>query len=210
MLESVLTGVKDWCQHVIRDTGYPGIAGLMTLESACIPIPSEAIMTVGGIVAQQGHLNFHAVALSGAFGCMMGSALAYWAGHRGGRPFVVKYGKYFLFREHDLEVADRWFSRYGQTAVFASRMLPIIRTFISFPAGIHRMRFWPFLALSFIGSVPWCYLLTYAGYKLGERWKVVQDYMHRFEYLIAALIVLGLGWYLWRHVKTGKPSEKES
>ncbi len=201
MLEAILTSVKEWSSAVIQATGYPGIVLLMTLESACIPVPSEAIMTVGGVVARQGFLNFHLVSLSGALGCTVGSALAYWAGIKGGRPFLIKYGRLFLIRPHDLDVADRWFAKYGQMAVFISRMLPIIRTFISFPAGIHRMNFWPFLALSFVGSVPWCYMLTYLGYHMEARWQTIQGYLHRFEVLIAALIVMGVAWFVWAHVR---------
>lgn len=209
MLESILTAVKTWCEGVIGTTGYFGIVSLMTLESACIPIPSEAIMTVGGVVAHQGKLNFHLVVFAGAFGNLLGSALTYWVGARGGRNFMVKYGKYILVRAHDLEVADRWFHRWGNWAAFIARMLPIIRTFISFPAGVHRVPLLPFLILSFVGSVPWCYFLTYVGYYMSKKWETIKAYMHEFELVITVLLVLGVGYYIYRHLKPEKPMSAE-
>ncbi len=210
MVESLLTTLKDWCEQVVATTGYPGIIALMAIGCACIPIPSEVVMVAAGIVAQKGGICFHAAAILGAFGCMIGSALSYWAGRKGGRPFLEKYGKYVLFRAHDFEVADRWFHKYGQGAVFLGRMVPVIRTFISLPAGIHGVSFWPFLALSLVGSLPWCYGLAYVGYRASEQWETVQRYMNRFETLIIVLILVGIVWFVYSHLRRRRrPAEEQ-
>jgi membrane protein DedA with SNARE-associated domain len=192
VINAILELIKEFATGVIGATGYPGIIMLMCLESACIPVPSEVIMPFAGFLAYEGVLNVHWAAAAGALGCMLGSALAYWVGIRGGRPFLAKYGKYVLAGQHEIEMADRWFNRYGQWAVFASRMLPIIRTFISLPAGIHRMGFLPFIVLSFVGSLPWCYALAYVGYHLGKNWLEVKYFLHRFD----AVILVGLALLL--------------
>ena len=140
---------------------YAGIALLMAIESACIPLPSELIMPFSGYLVSTGDFNIHSASIAGAVGCAIGSAVAYWVGVWGGRPFLERYGRYVLIRRKDLDMADRFFERWGMWAVFISRLLPVIRTFISCSAGISRMPFVPFLILSFVGSVPWCYLLTY-------------------------------------------------
>lgn len=195
MFETIIQLFEVWVKPVIEVGGYAGILGLMTLESACIPIPSEVIMPTGGILAQEGKLNFHLVALAGTLGCSVGSALAYWVGIVGGRPFIEKYGKYLLIRKKEIEHADAWFQKYGQVAVFFSRMLPIIRTFISLPAGIYRMKFWPFLILSFIGSLPWCYAMAAIGFAFQERREEISKYFHIFDYIIIVVVLFfGIRW----------------
>jgi membrane protein DedA with SNARE-associated domain len=201
-----------WIRGVISLGGYPGIILLMALESACIPLPSELIMPFAGAlttaaIAQSVHrgpLNFHLVALSGALGCALGSALAYWVGAKGGREFVFRYGKYILLKRKDVESADRWFQRQGPVAVFLSRLLPVVRTFISLPAGIARMPFWPFIILSFAGSVPWCYFLAYIGIKFAERLDDLKKYFHRVDLAIGILLLIGFAYWLWRHLKPDK------
>ena len=201
MIEEILSELARFITGVISNTGYTGIFLLMAIESACIPAPSEVIMPFSGFLVFSGQFNLHLVAIAGALGNVAGSWLAWWAGWKGGRPFIQKYGRYILISEHDLTVADRFFSRYGAATVFFSRMLPVIRTYISFPAGIARMPLAPFLLYTFIGALPWCYLLTYIGISLGERWESLRGYFREFDVLIAAVLILGVIWYVWRHIR---------
>jgi len=173
---------------IIGQVGYLGIFILMTLESVCLPIPSEVVMTFGGFAAQRGDLNFWIVGLTGSLGCLAGSAIAYVIGYYGGRPFLKKYGKLVMINEHDIDHADRWFSRYGIEAVFITRLLPIVRTFISLPAGMAKMNFTKFAIYSFAGSLPWCFALTYAGIMLGKNWDTLQQYWTYFD----VIVILGL------------------
>ena len=206
MIEQVLSELARAITGVISGTGYGGILILMAIESACIPVPSEVIMPFSGFLVFAGRFNIHLVAIVGAIGNAGGSWLAWWAGKKGGRPFIEKYGRYILISRHDLEMAERFFGRYGNATVFFSRMLPIIRTYISFPAGIARMPLGPFLAYTFIGALPWCYLLTYVGISLGERWESLRVYFRQFDVLIAAVCVIGAAWYVWRHIKNSRSS----
>jgi membrane protein DedA with SNARE-associated domain len=185
----------------IQALGYAGIVLLMAIESACIPLPSEIIMPFSGYLVYTGVFNLHLASFSGAFGCAVGSAVAYYAGMLGGRPFVEKYGRYVLLRHRDLDRADRWFNKYGEAAVFISRLLPVIRTFISFPAGVSRMNFPRFLVYSFVGSVPWCYFLTYLGKVLGQNWQSIKGYFHGADVIIGVLLLAGFGVFLYHHLK---------
>ena len=186
----------------IRSGGYLAVGLLMALESACIPIPSEVIMPFAGYLVFKGAMGFHAASLAGAIGCAVGSSAAYAVGSAGGRPLVERYGRYILLRHKDLDAADRFFARYGEAAVFVSRLLPIIRTFISLPAGIARMDFPRFLLYSFIGSIPWCYLLTYIGRKLGENWESIRGAFHGADLIVGLAVALGLALFVWHHVRT--------
>lgn len=185
----------------------------MAIESACIPLPSEIIMPFAGWMVHQGAMNFHAASLAGALGCAVGSALAYWVGALGGRPFVEKYGRYILLRHRDLDRADQWFALYGEAVVFWSRLLPVVRTFISLPAGIARMPFGRFLALSFLGSVPWCYFLTWLGVVLGRNassFEAVHEkltrYFHGADVVIGIALLLLFGLWLRHHFKPEPPA----
>lgn len=162
--------------NIISQVGYLGIIFLMTLESACMPVPSEIVMPFGGFAAQRGDLDFFLVGMAGSVGCLIGSVLSYAVGYYGGRPVLEKYGKYVLISSDKMHIADAWFEKYGGKAVFIARLLPIIRTFISLPAGVARMDFKKFAVYSFVGSIPWCYALAYAGVVLGENWTVLEDY----------------------------------
>jgi membrane protein DedA with SNARE-associated domain len=181
--------------------GYPGVVVMMAIESACIPLPSEIIMPFSGFLVYEGKFNLHMASLSGALGCAVGSAAAYYAGMRGGRPFLEKYGRYVLIRKRDMDHADRWFDRYGESVVFFSRLLPVVRTFISFPAGVSRMNFGRFIIYSFIGSVPWCYFLTYVGMALGKRWETIRAYFHGADVVIVVLFGLAFALWLYHHLK---------
>src|SRR5438067_5538758 len=154
----------------ISTLGYAGVVLLMAIESACIPLPSEIIMPFSGYLVYTDRFNLWAVAVAGAAGCVAGSIVAYGVGMYGGRPVIEKYGRYVLISPHDLDLADKWFARRGELIVFASRLLPVIRTFIAFPAGVAKMNLTRFVVYTFLGSLPWCMGLAYVGQKLGEEW----------------------------------------
>ncbi|MGH9927892.1 MAG: DedA family protein [Pyrinomonadaceae bacterium] len=184
--------------------GYSGIVLLMAIESACIPLPSEIIMPFSGYLVSTGQMNLWGVSIAGAVGCVLGSLVAYWVGSKGGRPLIEKYGRYVLVSHHDLDLADRWFAKYGEIIVFVSRLLPAIRTFIAFPAGVARMNLKRFVIYTFAGSLPWCLGLAYVGQKLGEKWNkddTLKTWFHRFDFLIGIAAVLLVGWWIWRHIK---------
>ncbi|HMD99652.1 MAG TPA: DedA family protein [Terriglobia bacterium] len=186
---------------VISHSGYPGIVALMAIESACIPLPSEVIMPFAGYLVSAGRFKLLWVGVAGALGCNVGSIVAYAVGAWGGRPLAEKYGHYVFVTHHDLNLADHWFTRYGDGAVFLARLLPVIRTFIALPAGIARMNFVRFNVFTFLGSLPWCLALAYAGVKLGERWEILRQYFHRFDAVLVILIVLGGAWFVWTRWK---------
>jgi membrane protein DedA with SNARE-associated domain len=188
---------------VISTLGYSGIVLLMAIESACIPLPSEIIMPFSGYLVSTGQMNLWLVALAGAVGCVLGSLVAYWVGMKGGRPLIEKYGRYLLVSRHDLDLADRWFEKRGEIIVFVSRMLPAIRTFIAFPAGVARMNLKRFVIYTFAGSFPWCLGLAYVGQKLGEKWNkddTLKTWFHRFDFLIGIAAVILIAWWIWRHL----------
>jgi len=196
MFTSVLQLIGSLIVSVISSTGYVGVVMLMAIESACIPLPSEVIMPFSGYLVLTGRFKLVWVAVAGALGCNVGSAIAYYVGTLGGRPLAEKYGRYLLVSQHDLDRADRWFARYGDGTVFFARLLPVVRTFIALPAGIARMNFLRFNVYTFLGSLPWCLALAYAGVKLGERWTILRQYFHRFDTVIAVLIALGAVWFI--------------
>src|SRR5579875_2469183 len=170
--------------------GYGGILVAMAIESCLIPLPSELIMPFAGFYAFQGHFNLFATAIAGALGCVVGSAVAYWIGALGGRPLLLRYGRYILISERDADRADHFFARYGDATIFFTRLMPIVRTFISLPAGIARMNFGRFLIYTFVGSLPWCFILAFAGYKLGQHWHEVGGFLHRYDYVVVAVFIV--------------------
>jgi membrane protein DedA with SNARE-associated domain len=168
----------------------------MAIESACIQLPSEVIMPFSGYLVFTGRFRLVWVALAGALGCNVGSLVAYYVGSWGGRPLVEKYGRYLLVTHHDLEMADRFFARFGDWAVFLARLLPVIRTFIAFPAGVSRMNVVRFHIYTFLGSLPWCFALALAGMIMGERWTVLREYFHRFDAVLGVVIVITAVWFV--------------
>jgi membrane protein DedA with SNARE-associated domain len=209
MISAVLESVAHLIIAVISRSGYWGITGLMAIESACIPLPSEVIMPFSGYLVTTGRFGLWWVAIAGAVGCNVGSAVAYFVGAWGGRPLAEKYGRFVLISRHDLELADRWFARYGEWAVFISRLLPVVRTFIALPAGIAKMNFLRFNIYTFLGSLPWCLALAYAGMELGQRWSILRDYFRRFDVLIALMIFAGALWFIrsrWKN-RLAQPSD---
>jgi membrane protein DedA with SNARE-associated domain len=201
MIEKVISALAGFVIATISALGYGGIVLLMAIESACIPLPSEIIMPFSGYLVFTGNLKLWGIALAGAVGCVLGSLLAYWIGSYGGRPLVEKYGKYVLISHHDLALAERWFSKHGEITIFIGRLLPVVRTFIAFPAGVARMNLSKFNLYTFIGSFIWCYALGWIGMKLGENWDTLGTYFHRFDALIGAVLAAGAIWYVWRHLK---------
>jgi membrane protein DedA with SNARE-associated domain len=201
LIEKLISLLAGFIIATISTLGYSGIVLLMAIESACIPLPSEIIMPFSGYLVFTGDLVLWAVALAGAVGCVLGSLVAYWIGSYGGRPLVEKYGKYVLISHHDLALAERWFQKHGEITIFVGRLLPVIRTFIAFPAGVARMNLSRFNLYTFIGSFIWCYALGWVGMKLGEHWDTLGTYFHQFDALIGFLLVAGAAWYVWRHIK---------
>lgn len=200
-LHAVLETVMQFIHHTIDLLGYFGVVILMAIESANIPLPSEFILPYAGYMVTQGKLNFHLAALAGAIGCVVGSVPSYWLGYYGGRNFLMKHGKWLLMSTHDLDMAEKWTNKYGDWAFFICRMLPVVRTFISTPAGVLKARFWPFVILTFLGSWIWSYGLVYVGVYFGENLSVFKEIWHKFDYaILGILFVLGV-WYIWRHVK---------
>ncbi|GLV56958.1 hypothetical protein KDH_37970 [Dictyobacter sp. S3.2.2.5] len=193
-------------------TGLLGIVLAMAIESCCIPLPSEIVMPVAGLLLAQHKIlpgvstpmGIIALGLAGALGCLIGSTIAYWIGYKGGRPLMLKYGRYVLISHHDADIADRFFQRWGSPTAFFSRLLPVVRTYISLPAGITKMSFTKFCIYSFIGSFPWCVLLAYAGVVLNGNMSTIEPYYKSFEYVIVAAIVVLVVLYVWRHLRNDR------
>ncbi len=201
MLHQFLDPILLWIKSGVEQGGYLAVLIMMAIESANIPLPSEAIMPTAGLLVQEGKMNVHLAALAGAVGCVVGSIPSYFLGMLGGRPFLTKYGRYFLLKEKDMELADKWVTKYGDMTFFICRMLPVVRTFISFPAGVLRAPLGKFLIYTFIGSLVWCYFLTYVGIWFGDNMEQFRDIWHKFDLVIVLVCVGGFGWYLWRHLK---------
>jgi membrane protein DedA with SNARE-associated domain len=199
MVEGLIKYLAVFIIALISGMGYWGIVLAMGIESACIPLPSEIIMPFSGYLVFTGRFGLIETGLAGAFGCLVGSIVAYYAGVYGGRPFMEKYGRYVLISKKELDTADRWFEKYGDAAIFISRLLPVIRTFISLPAGIARMNFTKFVIYTFAGSFPWCLGLSWVGMKLGENWDTLGKYFHRMDLVIGIGIVGVVGLFLWKH-----------
>jgi membrane protein DedA with SNARE-associated domain len=213
MVARILEILTAFIVATISTLGYGGIVLLMAIESACVPLPSEIIMPFSGYLVYTGRFNIWLVSIAGAFGCVVGSLVAYWVGMFGGRPLIEKYGKFILLSKHDLDLADRWFDRFGEAIVFISRLLPAIRTFIAFPAGVARMNLKKFIIYTFAGSLPWCLGLAYVGQKLGEQWDKdprLKTLFHRFDFVIGIVILLAATWWIWRHVKHARSEEQRA
>jgi len=183
--------------------GYPGVFLLMAGESACLPIPSEVVLPFAGYVSYQGGFGLVTVVLVGTVGQVAGALAAYYVGALGGRPLVLRYGKYILLDTAHLEMADRWFERWGSRAIFASRLMPIVRTFIAFPAGVARMDVKRFVVYTFVGSLPWTFALTYVGYRLGPHWERILEFFEKMDLVVAAVILAGIVYLVHRARRSG-------
>ena len=204
MSEKILASLAGFITAVIGATGYLGVALLMGIESACVPLPSEIIMPFAGYQVYLHHLTLWGVATAGALGCNIGSAVAYWIGAYGGRPLVERFGRYVLLSRHDLDRTTQFFEKYGSITVLVGRLLPVIRTFIALPAGIARMPQGRFHLYTFLGSWPWCYVLAYVGKKLGEHWDTDPRFkaiFHRFHTAVEVVLLLAIVWFLWSHLR---------
>src|SRR5271168_1357504 len=199
MTEKILAVLAGFIIGVISSTGYLGVALLMAIESACIPLPSEIIMPFSGYLVYTGRFQLLWVATAGALGCNLGSAVAYWVGAHGGRPLVERFGKYVLLSRHDLDRTTQFFLKYGSITVFLARLLPVVRTFIALPAGIARMPRGRFHLYTFLGSWPWCFALAWFGMKLGENWRELGKYFHQFDAIIGVALAAGIIWFVWTH-----------
>ncbi len=200
-MTSIITVLTNFIIHVISQGGYAGVVLLMAVESAAIPLPSEIIMPFAGYLVGEGRFNLVLLALAGGFGSALGSAVTYWLGRFGGRPLIERYGKYILISRSDLDLADRFFARFGSLSTFIARLLPVVRTFISIPAGIARQPFIPFIVYSFLGSAIWSGFLAYLGSRLGPEWMHLRERIHGLDYLIVGLILIGIIWWVRRHLR---------
>ncbi len=209
MINRLLALAFQFVYWAINGSGYPGVALLMAIESACIPLPSELVMPFAGYLVSQGRFSLFWVATAGALGCNLGSAVAYEIGCFGGRPLVEHYGRYILFSRRDLEHADHFFLKFGSAAILIGRMLPIIRTFIALPAGIARMPRLRFHVYTFLGSWPWCFGLAYIGMKLGQHWMNIKPYFEHFKEVVALLLIAGVVWFVWTHWKNRMATGEE-
>ena len=205
LVEGIITEISRFVVSMISTFGYTGIFLTMAIESACIPLPSEIIMPFAGYLVTTGQFTMLGVTLAGAIGNVAGSIVAYYAGVWGGRPFVERYGPFMLVSRKDIEMADRWFAKYGEAAVFFGRMLPIVRTFISLPAGIAGVNIYRFILFTFLGALPWCYFLAYVGVKMGEQWEHLKDYFHQFDIAIGVGLALAIGYFVWSHWPRRQP-----
>lgn len=226
MSEKILAFLVHLITRVIEAGGYAGIVVLMGIESACIPLPSEIIMPFAGALTAfhltsagqylapgrfgggNDLLGLLWVATAGAIGCNLGSVVAYWIGSRGGRPLVERYGRWVLMSHHDLDRMTYFFMKYGSITVLLGRLLPVVRTFIAFPAGIGKMPKLRFHLYTFAGSWPWCFVLAYAGRKLGQSWNdpnsSFHEMFHRFHTVVLALLLAGIVWFVWTHVRRSR------
>ncbi|MGZ8637489.1 MAG: DedA family protein [Actinomycetota bacterium] len=212
---TLLAILNSFVTEEIARYGYLAIFVLMVLESACVPIPSEVTMLFGGalvsasFLAPEQQLAFWPVVLAGTGGNLVGSWLAYWAGYAGGRPLIDRWGRYLLIRPHEVDKAHDWFERHGELAVFGGRLLPVVRTFISLPAGVVRMGFTRFTAYTVLGCLPWVLVLTWLGYLLGENWETVERIISPFAWAIAVAVLIAGIWFVWHRIRTIRAEERE-
>jgi membrane protein DedA with SNARE-associated domain len=212
LMISFVEFVSNFTINLIGSLGYWGVFIGMSLESACIPIPSEIIMPFSGFVVWQANTNMTLIGITiiGALGNLTGSLIAYFVGLKGGRPLLEKYGKYLLITHSKLELADSWFLKYGGEAVLISRVLPIIRTFISLPAGIARMDIKKFILYTFIGSLPWSFVLGYIGVQLGPNWEIIRGYFHTLDIIVAIGLLGIIGYLIYKYKgKSRKMNSKD-
>ena len=207
MIDQIISVLAAWIVGIISAAGYAGVVFLMAIESACIPLPSEVIMPFAGYLVSLGQFSLIGAATAGALGCNVGSTVAYYVAAKGGRPALERWGRYVLFGRAELERTDRFFEHYGAAAVFFGRLLPVVRTFIAFPAGLARMPMLKFQIYTFLGSWPWCFGLAYIGSLLGARWDsdpTFRKLFHDFDAVIAILLLAGFVWFVWSHWRASR------
>jgi membrane protein DedA with SNARE-associated domain len=200
MIDQLISAVAAWIVEVSSGAGYLGVVLLMAIESACTPLPSEVIMPFAGYLVSTGQFSLIGAATAGALGCNLGSTVAYYVAATGGRAALERWGTYVLVRPHEIAGAERFFARYGAITVFVGRLLPVVRAFIAFPAGLARMPMLKFQIYTFLGSWPWCFGLAYIGSVLGARWNsnpTFRKFFHDFDGVAAALVLAGFVWFVW-------------
>jgi membrane protein DedA with SNARE-associated domain len=211
MIEKILPLLIQFVTHLIEMGGYAGIVALMSINSACIPLPSEIILPFSGYLVYLGRFNLYLVATAGAVGANIGSAIGYWIGAKGGRPLVERYGRWVLMSHRDLERMTWFFEKYGSIAVLLARLMPVLQSFIAFPAGIARMPRLRFHIYTSLGSWFWYLCLAYIGRTLGEKWHTdprLQEWFHRFHFVVEIALVLGVVWFVWSHVKGARAAKE--
>lgn len=206
ILDAILVPIGIWIEKTISDMGPIGIMLLMAIESCNVPLPSEAILPFAGYLVNKGVMTVHIAALAGALGCVIGSIPSYYLGYFGGRPFIEKHGKWFLISRKDIEMADKWSEKWGEMAFFLCRMLPVIRTFISLPAGILKVNLPKFLGLTFVGSLVWSYFLVFVGIKMGQHREAFKLIWHKFDVAIVVACVILFIIYVSHHIKNLRES----
>ena len=214
----LISVIEEFVLELATDTynavGWFGVVAMMAIESAAIPLPSEVVMPLAGwkLVLEPGHGHWHLVLAGfyGALGNLIGSLIAYWVGAAGGRPLLERYGRYVLITKRDLDRADRWFATRGELTVFATRLLPVIRTFISVPAGVSRMNIWRFSFYTFAGAFPWSLGLAWGGYALGANWETLRNVMRPFDIPIILAVLAAIAWYVWHKRKELRRDAEEA
>jgi membrane protein DedA with SNARE-associated domain len=209
LIASLTDPIVEFAVDVVAELGLIGIFVLMVLESACIPVPSEATMLFAGFNVAEGEYSLFAATAAGSIANLVGSWIAYGIGRIGRVDLLEKHGRKLHIKPSHLALADRWFERHGDATVFFTRMLPIVRTFISLPAGVAKMPFWRFSLLTLAGCVPWVLMLTFIGQAAGERWESWKDSLHYVDYAVAAAIVAGIVYLLVRRRRRGSPATAE-
>src|SRR5215210_5919589 len=210
LLASLTDLIVQFAVDTVDALGLPGVFVLMLLESACIPVPSEATMLFAGFNVSNGEYSLAAATAAGVLGNLAGSWVAYWVGRAGRVDILEKHGRKLHVKRSHLEWADRWFERHGDATVFFTRMLPIIRTFISLPAGVARMPFWRFSLLTIAGCIPWVLMLTFIGKQAGNNWEDWKDSLHYVDYFVAACIVAGVVYLVVRNRRGGGGAQPEA
>ena len=201
MFEAIILAIFSFIVGIISGIGYLGIFILMALESMITPIPSELVMPFAGFLVSQGKLSLVAVILAGALGCLAGSLISYYIGYLGGRPFVLRVGRYLLLHESDLKWTEGFFRKHGEKTIFICRFIPAVRHVISIPAGVGRMDIKKFSAYTFAGSLVWVSILTYAGILLGDNWKQLYSFTEKFDIIVIVLALILIGIFVRRHIK---------
>ncbi|HZZ99475.1 MAG TPA: DedA family protein [Candidatus Paceibacterota bacterium] len=197
MLNSLIAAVVS----LISTAGYGGLFLWSALESAAVPIPSEIVLPFSGFLVSSGQFNFWTVVIVATVANVCGSLALFYVGRSGGRWLLERYGRFVLIHHDDLDTWDAWFKKHGPATVFWSRVLPVVRTFVSLPAGIAEMNVGRFALYTTLGALPWNFVLTYAGYKAGQNWDYLHPYFQRFDYLIGLIVILAVILYIWRHVR---------
>ncbi|MGB9977638.1 DedA family protein [Methanobacterium sp.] len=203
-MTSIIELVSNFAINIISSLGYWGVFIGMTIESACIPLPSEVIMPFAGFAVSEGKMTLLGITIAGTLGNLLGGLIIYFIGLKEGRPLLEKYGKYILISHSKLDKADHWFEKYGHEAVLIGRMLPVIRTFISLPAGIARMDLKKFIIYTLLGSLPWTFALAYIGVQLGPHWELIKGYFHILDIIVAIGIIGVLAYLIYKYKKTDK------